>query len=99
MTPPPQGLQQIAQIPELFLSWRLPTVGRRTSFLLRRCFGGFLFLALPIPLHPPLREAGEDKEDRDEPLHGGGDYLGPVLPESLAIAERISVSAETLRIF
>jgi len=28
-----------------------------------------------------------------------GNYFGPVLPESLAMAARISVSAETLRIF
>jgi hypothetical protein len=27
------------------------------------------------------------------------DYFEPVLPESFAMAERISVSAETLRIF
>jgi hypothetical protein len=74
VAPPSQGFQQFSEIPKLFTGLRLRTgrPGAVGALLGRHGIRKFLLLALAIPLHPPLREAGEDKENGDEPLHGGG---------------------------
>ena len=53
-----------------------------------------------LPFQPPLGETDDNKENWNKPLHGKDiSYFEVGLPESLAMDARMSVSAETFRIF
>jgi hypothetical protein len=53
-----------------------------------------------LPFQPPLGKTDDDEENWDKPLHKRYlSYFEFGFAESLAMDARISVSAETLRIF